>query len=190
MERRRDRLVDRRCKLRDMKTLDTFNWTFNASDRAQIIYELAGGRFIEQHEDVLMLGNSGVGKSHLAQAISMAAIHAGFRVIYREAHRLFEDIVLATALGERSALINKLADVPLLVVDDLGMRKLPTSAAEHLLEVIMRRYERASTIVTSNRPARGLPQIVWRHSRRYGLPRSTHASRPSHRDARQELPAP
>ena len=173
-----------------MKTLDTFNWTFNASDRAQIIYELAGGRFIEQHEDVLMLGNSGVGKSHLAQAISMAAIHAGFRVIYREAHRLFEDIVLATALGERSALINKLADVPLLVVDDLGMRKLPTSAAEHLLEVIMRRYERASTIVTSNRPARGLPQIVWRHSCRNGLPRSTHASWPPHRDARQELPAP
>ena len=161
LERRRDRLVERRCKeagFRDMKTLDTFNWTFNAIDRAQI-YELAAGRFIEQHEDVLMLGNSGVGKSHLAQAIGMTAIHAGFRVIYREAHRLFEDIVLATALGERSALLNKLTEGPLLVVDDLGMRKLPTSAAEDLLEVIMRRYERASTIVTSNRPLDDWPKL-------------------------------
>jgi DNA replication protein DnaC len=70
LERRRDRLVDRRCKeagFRDVKTLDTFNWSFNAIDRMQI-YELAAGQFIEQLEDVLMLGNSGVGKSHLAQA--------------------------------------------------------------------------------------------------------------------------
>jgi DNA replication protein DnaC len=89
----------------------------------------------------------------------MAAIHAGFRVIYREAHQLFEDIVLATALGERSALVNKLTDVPLLIVDDLGIRKLPTSAAEDLLEVIMRRYERASTIVTSNRPLEDWPKF-------------------------------
>jgi len=161
LERRRDRLIERRSKeagFRDIKTLDAFNWSFNAIDRAQI-YELATGRFIEQHDDVLMLGNAGVGKSHLAQALGMSAIHAGFRVIYREAYRLFEDIVLATALGERSALINQLTEVSLLIVDDLGMRKLPTSAAEDLLEVIMRRYERASTIVTSNRPLEDWPKM-------------------------------
>jgi len=134
------------------------NWSFNSIDRA-LIYELATSRFIEQHDDVLMLGNAGVGKSHLAQAIGLAAIHAGFRVLYREAHRLFEELVLATALGERPALIAKLTEVPLLIVDDLGMRKLPTSAAEDLLEVIMRRYERASTIVTSNRPIEDWPKL-------------------------------
>ena len=161
LQRRRDRLIERRSKeagFRDAKTLETFNWSFNSIDRA-LIYELATSRFIEQHDDVLMLGNAGVGKSHLAQAIGLAAIHAGFRVLYREAHRLFEELVLATALGERSALIAKLTDVPLLIVDDLGMRKLPTSAAEDLLEVIMRRYERASTIVTSNRPIEDWPKL-------------------------------
>jgi DNA replication protein DnaC len=67
---------------RDQRTLDTFDRKFNALDRA-LIFDLANGRFIEQCEDVLMLGNVGVGKSHLAEAIGMAAIHAGFRVLYR-----------------------------------------------------------------------------------------------------------
>ncbi len=161
LQRRRDRLIERRSKeaeFRDTKTLDTFNWSFNSIDRAQI-YELATGRFVEQHDDVLMLGNAGVGKIHLAQAIGMSAIHAGFRVLYREAHRLFEELVLAAALGERPALISRLTEVPLLIIDDLGMRKLPASAAEDLLEVIMRRYERASTIVTSNRPLEDWPKL-------------------------------
>ena len=154
LQRRRDRLVERRIKaagLRDQKTLDTFNWSFNPIDKA-LIFELATGRFIEQHEDCLLLGNAGVGKSHVAQGIAMAAIHAGFRVLYREAHKLFEELVLAAATGERAAMIATLSEIPLLIVDDLGMRKLPASAAEDLLEIIMRRYERAATIITSNRP--------------------------------------
>jgi len=89
----------------------------------------------------------------------MSAIHAGFRVLYREAHRLFEELVLAAALGERPPLITRLTEVPLLIIDDLGMRRLPASAAEDLLEVIMRRYERASTIVTSNRPLEDWPKL-------------------------------
>jgi len=162
LQRRRDRLIERRRKeagFRDIKTLDTFDWRFNSFDRAQI-YELATARFIEQHDDVLMLGNAGVGKSHLAQAIGMSAIHAGFRVLYFEAHQLFEELVLAAALDhERAELICRLTEVPLLIVDDLGMRKLPASAAEDLLEVIMRRYERTSTIVTSNRPLEDWPKL-------------------------------
>ena len=154
MERRGDRLIERRIKeadFRDPKTLDTFNWSFNKVDRS-LIFELATGKFVERHEDVLMLGNAGVGKSHLAQALGMAAIHAGFRVIYREAHRLFEELMLASVSGKRASLVTKLNEVPLLIIDDLGMRKLPASAAEDLLELVMRRYERTSTIVTSNRP--------------------------------------
>uniref|UniRef100_E6Q2E5 Helper of transposaition of insertion sequence ISCARN65, IS21 family n=1 Tax=mine drainage metagenome TaxID=410659 RepID=E6Q2E5_9ZZZZ len=161
LQRRRDRLVERRVKsagFRDQKTLDTFDWKFNAVDRA-LIFELASGRFIEQHEDVLLLGNAGVGKSHIAQAIGMAAIHAGFRVLYREAHVLFEDLLLAGAIGERSEAIATYSDIPLLIIDDLGMRKLPANAAEDLLEIVMRRYERASTILTSNRPLEDWPNI-------------------------------
>ncbi len=161
LQRRRDRLVERRIKaagFRDPKTLDTFDWKFNALDRA-LIFELATSRFIEQREDALLLGNSGVGKSHIAQAIGMAAIHAGFRVLYREAHVLFEEMLLANATGERTAAIMAFSEIPLLIVDDLGMRKLPASAAEDLLEIVMRRYERASTILTSNRPLEDWPTL-------------------------------
>ena len=155
MQRRRDRLLARRIKaatLRDATSLDTFNWSFNSNIDRALIFELATCRFIERHEDVLILGNAGVGKSHIAQALAMAAIHGGFRVLYREAHQLFEELVFADVTEERSELVAMLAEIPLLIIDDLGMRKLPASAAEDLLEIVMRRYERASTIITSNRP--------------------------------------
>ena len=82
LERRRDQLVARRVKnagFRDAKTLDTFDWSFNTGFDRALIFELATARFVEQRDDVLMLGNAGVGKSHIAQAIGMAAIHAGWR---------------------------------------------------------------------------------------------------------------
>jgi len=89
----------------------------------------------------------------------MAAIVAGFRVLYREAHVLFDDLLLAGATGERATAIAMYSEIPLLIIDDLGMRKLPASAAEDLLEIIMRRYERASTILTSNRPIEDWPKL-------------------------------
>jgi DNA replication protein DnaC len=161
LQRRRDRLIQRRIKaagFRDHRTLDSFDWKFNTLDRA-LIFELAACRFIEQHEDVLLLGNAGVGKSHVAQAIGMAAIHAGFRVLYREAHVLFEDLLLASATSVRTEAIAAYSEVPLLIIDDLGMRKLLANAAEDLLEIIMRRYERTSTILTSNRPLDDWPKL-------------------------------
>lgn len=99
-----------------------------------------------------MLGPPGTGKSHVAQAIGRAVIQQGYCVLYREAHTLIEEIADATLDGTRKAYLAELAAVPLLIVDDLGMRKLPHTAAEDLLEVVMCRYERASTLLTSNRP--------------------------------------
>ena len=99
----------------------------------------------------LLLGPPGTGKSHLAQAIGRAAIQQGYRVIYREAHTLLEELTEATLAGTRKEYVMELATVPLLIIDDLGMRKLAHTAAEDLLELIMRRYERASTLLTSNR---------------------------------------
>lgn len=161
-QRRRDRLLERRMRaanLRDRTSLDSFNWSFNQTIDRALIFELLTCRFIERHEDVLMLGNAGVGKSRIAQGIAVAAIHGGFSVLYRETHQLFEELVFAEATDERSDLIAMLTDVPLLIIDDLGMRKLPASAAEDLLEIVMRRYERASTIITSNRPLEDWPKM-------------------------------
>ena len=97
-------------------------------------------------------GPPGTGKSHLAQAIGQAAIQQGYRVLYRETHTLLDDLAEATLDGTRKEHMEFLVTVPLLIIDDLGMRKLPLTAAEELLEIIMRRYERASTMLTSNRP--------------------------------------
>jgi DNA replication protein DnaC len=154
--RRQDRLHDKRLKeaaFRDVgRTLDRFDFDFNKKMNRKLVFELATARFVAQHEDALFLGPPGTGKSHLAQAIGLAVIQQGYRVLYREAHVLLEELADAQLAGERKLYIERVASVPLLIIDDLGMRKLPATAAEDLLEIVMRRYERASTILTSNRP--------------------------------------
>lgn len=154
--RRQDRLFARRIKdagFRDPdRSLGSFDFEFNKKMNRALLYELATARFVGQHEDVLLLGPPGTGKSHLAQAIGRTAIEQGYRVLYREAHVLIEQVADATLDGTRKRHLAELATVPLLIIDDLGMRKLPHTAAEDLLELIMRRYERASTVITSNRP--------------------------------------
>ncbi len=117
-----------------------------------LVFDLATCAFIGKREDALFLGPGGTGKSHLAQAIGQAAIQQGYRVLYRETHVLLDELAEAVADGTRKEFMESLATVPLLIIDDFGMRKLPLTAAEDLLEIVMRRYERASTLLTSNRP--------------------------------------
>jgi len=156
LTRRSDRLLERRRKqaaFRDPgKTLDNFDFTFNPKMNRSLVFDLATCVFVDKREDALFLGPGGTGKSHLAQAIGQSAILQGHRVIYREAHSLLDELADAVAEGTRKEFMESLAIVPLLIVDDFGMRKLPATAAEDLLEIIMRRYERASTLLTSNRP--------------------------------------
>ena len=156
LSRRNDRLLERRKKqaqFRDpQKTLDNFDFTFNKKLNRSLLFDLATAGFIAKHEDALFLGPPGTGKSHLAQAIGLAAIQQNYRVLYRETHALLDEIAEATIDGSRKQHMELLATVPLLIIDDLGMRKLPASAAEDLLEIVMRRYERTSTLMTSNRP--------------------------------------
>ena len=154
--RRQDRLLERRLKqaaFRDPdKRLDSFDLDFNKKTNRRLIFELATARFVAQHEDGLFLGPPGTGKSHLAQAIGFAVLQQGHRVLYREAHALVEELADAQLAGTRKVTLALLTTVPLLIIDDLGMRKLPHTAADDLLEIVMRRYERASTLITSNRP--------------------------------------
>jgi DNA replication protein DnaC len=117
-----------------------------------LVFDLATCGFIGRREDALFLGPGGTGKSHLAQAIGQAANQQGYRVLYRETHVLLDDLAGAVADGTRREFMETLTTVPLLIVDDFGMRKLPHTAAEDLLEIVMRRYERCSTLLTSNRP--------------------------------------
>lgn len=152
---RGDRLIQRRTKaamFRELKTLDQFNFAFNPSINKQQIYELATCRFIREAKDVLWLGPPGVGKSFLVQALGYQAIKSGFLVYYRSVFDVVRDFMQDEAFGGQDKVLRKYLKPDLLIVDDMGMKQLPPKSGEFLFEIIMRRYELKSTMMTSNRP--------------------------------------
>ncbi len=155
LARRRRTLFARRLKaaqLPALRSLDTFDWGFNPALPKALILDLATLRFIGEHGGALILGPAGVGKSHVCVALAVRAIEAGYTVLYRSAYDLAEDLAEAAATGTRRELIGRLARVDLLILEDLGARRLPPTAGEDLLEVFSRRYETGATLLTSNRP--------------------------------------
>src|SRR5437868_11471769 len=146
LTRRSERLLDRRRKqaaFRDPnKTLDNFDFSFNPKMNRSLVFELATAAFIDRREDALFLGPGGTGKSHLAQAIGQAAILQGHKVLYRQTHILLEEVTETTIEGRRKQYMESISSVALLIIDDFGMRKLPQTAAEDLLEIVMRSEER------------------------------------------------
>jgi len=155
LDRRRSRLLDRRFTLSGLterKDLRHFDWSYNPRLPKRDILELATLKFIDAKDDALLIGPPGIGKSHVAKALALAAVERGYKVIYREAHRLLEDINEARELGEMRKYRAQLKVTELLVIDDLFLRKLPQQAGDELSDVLMSRYEKASTLITSNRP--------------------------------------
>jgi DNA replication protein DnaC len=155
LHRRADRLFTRRVKqaeITQVKEVKDFDWAFNPKIPRTKIAELAAARFVALHEDVLLIGPPGVGKSHIATAIALGAIRAGYRVLVRSAFDLAQDFLEAEALQQRKQLVGRLTKIDLLVIEDFGMKRLGPNAAEDLLEVFVRRHERGSTLVTTNRP--------------------------------------
>jgi len=154
---RKSRLIETRFKassLTEQPTLTEFDWGFNPRLPKIEIYELVGGKFVRDGHDALLIGSPGTGKSHIAKTVANAAILSGYKVVYREAHRFFEDLFEASQLKRRKKLSKLFSETDLLVIDDLFLRKkVPEQAADDLLEIILNRYtSRKSTLLTSNRP--------------------------------------
>jgi DNA replication protein DnaC len=152
---RRDRQLQRRFKsaeFRERKSLEDFDWSFNPSIPRKQVYDLASCRFLREVRDVLWLGPPGVGKSFLVQAIGYQAIKAGHTVLYRSIFDLVRDFLHDEVLGQEDKMLTKYLKPDLLIIDDMGMKQLPRRSGECLFEVVMRRYETRSTMMTSNRP--------------------------------------
>jgi DNA replication protein DnaC len=133
------------------KTLAHFDFAAAPGVNRTFIQDLAGCTFVSRHENVLMCGPTGVGKSHLANGLAIEALKRGYRVLYRSTHRLMAELHAGRASGSHPRLLAKVLTCDLLVLDDFGLHPLAAQAAQDLYEIITERYEHGSLIITSNR---------------------------------------
>lgn len=160
---RQDRAIARRIKaarFRDLRSVEDFDFSFNPSINRRQIMELATCRFIREHRDILFIGPPGVGKSHLAQAMGHQAAKIGFTVLYRSIFDAVAELMQAETMGEQPRVLARYLKPDLFILDDMGLKRLPAIAGEHIFEIIMRRYELRSTIMTSNRPLEEWGKLV------------------------------
>ena len=152
---RQERLIARRVKaadFRELKSLEDFDWTFNPSIKKNEMYDLATGRFLRECRDVLLCAPPGIGKSHLVQAIGYQLIKLGYVIFYRSIFDIVRDFLHDEAMDGHDRVMARYLKPDLLIIDDFGMKQLPKRSGEFLFEIVMRRYEKRSTMMTTNRP--------------------------------------
>lgn len=160
---RGERQISRRVKaaeFRELKALDNFDWSFNPSIHKKQVFDLATCRFVREAKDALLIGPPGVGKSFLVQAIGYQAIKQGFQVLYRSIFDVVRDFLHDEAFEGQEKVLGRYLKPDLLIVDDMGMKNLPKRSGEYLFEIIMRRYETRSTMMTSNRPLEDWGKLI------------------------------
>lgn len=141
----------RRAQFEHAKTIEDFDFTFNAKIPKTKIIDLATGHFVGRQENVLLVGPSGVGKSHVAQALGHRACRAGYSALYVTANKLFVELRAARADRSYDRKLQRVTSPNLLIIDDLGLRPLRQEEPEDLYEIIRHRYEHGATLITSNR---------------------------------------
>jgi DNA replication protein DnaC len=145
---------------RDQKRLEDFDFSYNLSIKKSKVYDLATCRFVRERRDVLWVGPPGTGKSHLCQAIGLCGIRNGFTVYYRSIFDTVRDFLHDEALEGQERILQRYLKPDLLIIDDMGMKQLPKRSGEYLFEIIMRRHEIKSTMMTSNRPLEDWGKLI------------------------------
>lgn len=154
VERRAQKQLDlrvRRASLNSQKTLDNFDFTFNSTISRAHILQLASADYIRHKRNVLLCGPSGVGKSHLAQALAHEACKQGFNVLLVNAHKMLQHLHGGRADNSFDRRLATYLRPDLLVIDDFGLKPLVSPAPQDLYDVIAERYEQGSILLTSNR---------------------------------------
>ena len=160
---RGQRQVQRRTRaagFREPRTLDEFDFAFNPSIKRKQVFDPAAGHYLREHRDVLLIGPPGTGKSHLAQALGHHAIKGGAAVLYRSIFDVVRDFLHDEAMNQQERVMERYLRADLLIVDDMGMKQLPKRSGEYLFEIIMRRHQVRSTIMTSNRPLEDWGKLI------------------------------
>ena len=160
---RSDRQIERRTKaasFRDLKSLEDFDFDFNTTVKRKQIFDMAAGDFVRKHRDAIFVGPPGVGKSHLVQSIGRQLIRDGFTVYYRSIFDCVRDFLHDEAFEGHARILNRYLQPDVLILDDMGMKQLPKKSGEFLFEIIMRRHELRSTMMTSNRPLEDWGKLI------------------------------
>ncbi len=141
----------RKASFEQHKTLETFDFRFNPKIPKEKLIDLGTCQFVKRRQNVALIGPSGVGKSHLSQALGQRACLAGHEVLNLSAHKMLTSLRAARADGSYDRKLQHLCQVDLLLIDDLGLRPLQYDEPVDLYEVFHQRYEKGSMIITSNR---------------------------------------
>lgn len=139
------------AKFTQHKTIEEFNFNYQPSVGRQMIYNLATCEFIRKRENIAFVGPPGTGKTHLAIAIGVKAIHQGYNVLFTTVNQMLEELYISRADNSFNQKLKKYTTPDLLILDELGLKKLNQNSVDDFYEAIARRYERASTVITSNK---------------------------------------
>lgn len=149
----------RRGNLNATKTLETFDFGFNPGINRAQIFDLATGAYLRQHRNVLICGQTGVGKTHLAHALAHEAARQGFDILCVSADKLLRHLAAGRADASVDKRLQTYLRPDLLVIDDFGLKPLPSTGPADLYDVINERYEKASILLTSNRAPAEWPEL-------------------------------
>ncbi|MFO7951550.1 MAG: IS21-like element helper ATPase IstB [Bacillota bacterium] len=140
-----------KARFRQHKTIEEFNFNYQPSINRQMIYSLATCEFIRKKENIAFIGPPGTGKSHLASAIGVKAVHQGYSVLFTTVNHMLEELYVSRADNSFNQKLKKYTGPELLILDELGLKKLNQNSVDDFYEIVASRYEHKSTIITSNK---------------------------------------